>query len=163
MSSKQGLLAAMVAATLVAGVAYAEEPPTPQTREEYKAQVEPICQRNAEDNKQILKGAQAKVRHNKMRAAGAQFLRASKAFGAAIDEIVAVPRPPADDARLVKWFGFLRIVQKNLRKVAIALKEENRVRANHEVIRAERSANAANNVSSVFRFLQCHLSPSRFR
>ena len=74
-----------------------------------------------------------------------------------------MPRPPADDARLVKWFKFLRIVQKNLKKIGLALKAENRVKANHEAIRAERSGNAANNVGSVFKFLHCHLLPSRLR
>jgi hypothetical protein len=68
----------------------------------------------------------------------------------------------ADDARLVKWFGFLEIVEENLGKIGKALKEENRVKANHEAIRAERSANAANNVSSIFPFHYCKLTPSRF-
>jgi hypothetical protein len=163
MNVKQGTLAAMVAATLVGGVAHAEEPLTAPTRDEYRAQIEPICERNTEDNKRILKGARSKANNGKMPAAGAQFIRASDAFGAAIKQIVAVPRPPTDDARLLKWVGFLKIVKKNLRKIGVALREENRVKANHEVIRAERSANAANNVSSAFRFLHCHLTASRFR
>jgi hypothetical protein len=154
-------LAALVAAALLAAaVAHAEE--GGPTRPEYVAQVEPICKRNAEDNERILQGARGRVRHHKYRQAAAQFFQASTAFGKAVAAITRVPRPPADDARLLKWFGFLRIVQKNLRKIGKALKEEDRVKAVHETIRAERSGNAANNVGSVFDFHECRLTPSRF-
>jgi hypothetical protein len=154
-----GILAATAAATLVAGAAFADEGPT---RAEYVAQVEPICEKNTEANKRILKGTRSKVKQGKMPAAGGQFIRASEAFGKTVQRLVAVPRPPADDARLLKWFRFLRIVKTNLRKVGVALKKENRVLANHEAIRAERSANAANNVGAVFSFRYCKLTPSRF-
>jgi hypothetical protein len=155
----QGTLAAIAAATLVAGVAGADEGPT---RAEYIAQVEPICKQNTEANKRILKGARGKVKQGRLPAAGGQFIHASQAFGQTVQRIVAVPRPAADDARLLKWFRFLRIVRTNLRKVGVALKKENRVLANHEAIRAERSANAANNVSAIFSFKYCKLTPSRF-
>lgn len=157
-------LAAVACAMLFAAVAHAEiAPGTIPTRAEYVDAVEPICKKNTEENKRILKGARQKANKGKMPAAGNQFIRASKAFGRAVDEILKVPRPPADDARLLKWVKFLRIVQKNLKKIGLALKQKNRVKANHEAIRAERSGNAANNVGSVFRFLHCHLQPSRFR
>jgi hypothetical protein len=157
-------LAALLCALLVASVAYAEiVPGTIPTRTEYVDEIEPICEKNTIDNKRILKGARQKVNSDKMPAAGGQFIRASVAFGKAVDQITKVPRPPADDARLLKWFKFLRIVQKNLKKIGLALKAENRVKANHEAIRAERSGNAANNVGSIFKFLHCHLQPSRFR
>ena len=54
-------------------------------------------------------------------------------------------------------------MQTNLGKVGKALKEENKVKATHEKIRAERSSNAANNVSFVFGFKYCHLTPSQFK
>jgi hypothetical protein len=161
MRGMPGTVAAIAVAMLfsLAGVASAEEGPT---RAEYVAMVEPICEGNTEANSRILKGVREKVRHGKLASAGGQFLRASTAFGKTVERIVAVPRPPADDTRLNKWFGFLEIVKENLRKVGIALKAGNRVRANHEVIRTERSANAANNVGSIFPFRFCKLTPSRF-
>ncbi len=159
-----GILAAVACAIVIAGVAKAEiAPGTIPTREQYVAEIEPICEKNTDDNARILDGARQKVRSDKMPVAGNQFIRASKAFGKAVTQISKVPRPPADDARLLKWIKFLRIVQKNLKKIGLALKAENRVKANHEAIRAERSGNAANNVGSVFKFLNCHLQPSRFR
>jgi hypothetical protein len=156
----QGTFAALLAVLLVAAaVAFAEEGPT---RDEYVSQVEPICKSNAAANKKILKGARTKVRHGQLRQASGQFFRASTAFGKTVGKIERVARPATDDARLQKWFKFLRIVQEKLRMIGKALKEENKVKASHESIRAERSANAANNVGSIFKFHECHLSPSRF-
>jgi hypothetical protein len=153
------------AATLVAAaVAYAETPVAPApTREEYVAKVDPICQKNTDENKRILKGASEKVNSGKLAQAGRQFTSASTAFGKSVKEIKAVPRPPEDSPRLEKWFGFLKIVQTNLGKIGKALKEGNKVRAVHEKIRAERSSNAANNVSFVFGFKYCHLKASQFK
>lgn len=152
---------ALIAAVTLfaAAAAHAAEGPT---REEYVAQVEPICERNTLANERILKGVRPKVNNGKLKAAGRQFIRASGRFGASVKEIAAVSRPPADDARLVKWFGFLKTIAKNLRQVGKALREENRVRAVHERIRVERSSNAANNVSFVFGFRYCRIVPSRF-
>lgn len=152
--------AIVVAGLLLAVPARAEEPPTP--RDEYRAAVEPICQANTEANERILKNVRKKVRQNRLKEAGAQFIHASAAFRSAVDKIVAVPRPPEDEARLLKWFKFLRIVQEDLRKAGKALKAGDKILATHEVIRVERASNAANNVSFVFEFHYCHLSQSRF-
>lgn len=132
------------------------------TREEYVAQVDPICEQNTEANKRILKDVQAKANSKRMVEAGGQFIRASAAFGKTLKEIVAVPRPSADDARLVKWFTYLAKVRDRLRSIGKALKEEDRIKAVHERIGLERSSNAANNVGYVFGFTYCRLTPSRF-
>jgi hypothetical protein len=151
---------AIVAATLlVAGIARAEEGPE---RNAYVAQVEPICQANTEANETILRNVRQKVRNGRLKEAGKQFIHASAAFGAAVDKIAAVPRPPADEERLLKWFKFLRVVQADLRKLGKALKAGDKILATHETIRVERASNAANNVSYVFEFHYCHLSRSRF-
>jgi hypothetical protein len=152
-----------LAVTLVAvAAAWADEAPAP-SREEYVAQVDPICQKNTQANKRILKGASKKVNAGKLPQAGRQFARASAAFGRSLREIKGVPRPPADDARLHKWFHFLGIVKVNLAKVGKALRQRDKVKAVHEKIRAERSSNAANNVSFVFGFKYCHLKAAEFR
>jgi acetylornithine/succinyldiaminopimelate/putrescine aminotransferase len=152
---------ALVAALAVAAVALAEE--APPTREGYVAKVEPICQANTEANERILKGAKERVKHGQLAKAGNQFIRAAKAFGRTVGQIVAVPRPPADSPRLEKWFKFLKIIQSDLKKIGTSLKAGNKVRATHESIRAERSGNAANNVSFIFEFHYCKITPSRFR
>jgi hypothetical protein len=147
---------------LLAASARAEEGPS---RAEYVEGVEPICQANTVANKRILKNVKTKARskrQSEVSEAGGQFIHASTVFGATVQKIAAVPRPPADDARLLKWFKYLGIVKANLRKVGKALKEGEKILAAHELIRVERSANAANNVSFVFEFHYCRLTPSRF-
>jgi hypothetical protein len=153
------LLAAL--GLLVPAAAGAEEAAVP-TRAEYVTQVEPICQANTEANATILKNAQYRAHHGKMKQAGAQFIHAAAAFGATVTKISAVPRPPADEPRLLKWFKFLEIVKKNLHELGSALKEEDKIRAAHEAIRIQRSGNAANNVGFVFQFHYCRITPSRF-
>lgn len=157
-----GILVGVVAALLaVTAVAFAEE--TAPTRDEYRVQVEPICKANTEANKKILNGAKDRVKHGELDKAGNQFIRAAKAFGRTVQQISAVPRPPADSARLEKWFKFLKIIQTDLKKIGTSLKAGNKVKATHEEIRAERAGNAANNVSFIFEFHYCKITPSRFR
>jgi len=159
------LIVSIAVAAMLAGgnaTAAAEDGPT---RAQYVEQVEPICQANTEANKRILKNAKEKAQSRvpaKMKQAGAQFIHASAAFGATVEKIAAVPRPTADDARLLKWFKQLGIVQEKLRKLGQALKANEEIRAAHERIRVERASNAANNVGFVFEFHYCHLTAARF-
>lgn len=156
-------LVASVAAValLLVAPAWAEEP----TRDQYREGVEPICEANTKANKRILKNAKDRARSGvpaKMKEAGAQFIHASAVFGKTVTKLAGVPRPAADDARLLKWFKQLGIVQTNLRKLGKALKADEEIKAAHEQIRIERASNAANNVSFVFEFHYCHLTASRF-
>jgi hypothetical protein len=157
----------IVAVTAVAMLSFAtaagaEEIPS---RAEYVQQVEPICEANTTANKRILKNVRTKARSNNrevQREAGTQFIHASVVFGKATEKLAAVPRPPADDARLLRWFSQLGIVKDNLRKLGVALKAGEEIKAAHEQIRVERSSNAANNVSFAFGFQYCQLTASRF-
>lgn len=161
MRGKLGTLAAILVATfVVAPLAHGEEA---QTREGYVAQVEPICKRSTETTQRILSGAGERIKKRDLEPAGRQFIRASESFGRGVLQIVAVPRPPADEAKLQKWFEFLRIVKVRLLKLGKALTEDERLKATHDEIQLERSANAANNVSFAFRFHDCRLTRARFR
>src|SRR6478735_6600793 len=153
---------AAMALLSAAAAASAEEGPT---RAQYVEQVEPICQANTEANKRILKNVKGKAKSKvpaKLKEAGGQFIHASAVFGKTVGKLGAVPRPAADDARLLKWFTQLGIVQAKLRALGVALKADEEIKAAHEQIRVERAANAANNYSFAFGFHYCHLTPSRF-
>lgn len=152
----------IAAATLLLAAGARAEGEAPPSRAEYVSQVEPICEANTIANKRILKNVRQKAKAGKLGAAGAQFIHASAAFGTTVDKISEVPRPPADDERLLKWFTFLRVVQTNLHKLGAALKAGEKIKATHESIRVERSANAANNVGFAFEFHYCRITPSRF-
>jgi hypothetical protein len=144
----------------VAATAFAEGEPT---RAEYVTSVDPICKKNVDSNKKLLKPVRKEVKNDQLKPAATAFEKVSKNFGRTITTIEAVPRPLEDAPRLEKWFKFLKIVQTNLSKVGKALREGNKVKATHEQIRAERSSNAANNVSFVFGFSYCALKPSQFQ
>jgi hypothetical protein len=153
-------LAAVLAATfVVAPFAQGEEP---QTREGYVARVEPLCKVNTEASQRVLSGVGHLLKQRKLKPAGRDFVHASRIFARGIGQIAKVPRPPADEARLLKWFRYLRIVKGRMFKLGQYLKAEERLRATHEKIALEHSSNAANNVGFVFRFHYCKLSRERF-
>jgi hypothetical protein len=162
-----GIFALLCAPALLgAPVASALAPVAPEagpTRDEYRVRVEKICKRDSERGKRILKGAQGRISKGRLKPAGRQFIRVSRAFGAAVRQIVQVPRPPADDARLRKWHKFLRILRNRLSEVGKTLLGGDRVEVNHATIRAEKTGNAANNVSFPFEFEYCRFTRSRFR
>lgn len=160
MRGKLGTIAAISVATFaVVALAHGEEP---QTRDGYVAQVEPLCKSNTEASRRVLSGVGGLLRKRKLEPAGREFVHAAKIFGHGIRQIVAVPRPPADEVRLLNWFKYLRIVKKRMFKLGRYLQAGERLRATHERIALEHSSNAANNVSFAFRFHYCKLTRSRF-
>ncbi|MEX2108515.1 MAG: hypothetical protein WD827_06485 [Solirubrobacterales bacterium] len=153
-----GILAGIVFATLVvAAPAHGEEP----TRESYVAQLEPMCEANAAANKRIMAGAKERLSNGKMVLAGKQFIRVSQSFGSLVKKIAAVSPPAADAKPVQTWIKFLRLLKQRLRTVGKYFKEEERIKANHESIQAERSGNSANNTVYEFGFHHCRIK--RFR
>lgn len=150
------LLAALT--LVVSSAAAADGSPS---RAEYVKRVEPICARASTLNERILEGARSRVKDGEMAVAGRQFVRASIAFGKTVERIAAIPRPEADEGQLVRWVGLLQRVGGDLRKIGVALKDENEVRANHDAIRAERTGNDANNVVFAFEFDHCRFRSVR--
>jgi hypothetical protein len=165
MKGPMATAALVIVATLVAAVSAGAEilPGTIPTREEYVATVDPICQKNSDTNKPLLKNASKKERADELIAASRDVARVAANFGRTLKKIEAVPRPTEDSPRLEKWFGYLETLQTNLGKISKALKEEDKVRASHAKIKVERTSNAANNVSFVFQFQYCHLKASQFK
>jgi hypothetical protein len=150
-----GTLAAVAVALLaIAPLARAEE----QTRDTYKAAVEPICQANREANERIMEGARERVNKNELDLVGKQFIRLSGSFGAMIAKLVPVPAPPADDHRVDRWFEQMRLLKQRLRSVGKYYKAGEKIRATHESILAERAGITANNTSIVFHFRYCRFS-----
>ncbi|HEX5762790.1 MAG TPA: hypothetical protein VFY04_06680 [Solirubrobacterales bacterium] len=148
----------LVAMLAVAAVAHGADEPT---RETYLATVEPICKGDREATERILADTKDAIREGRLDAAGRQLIRASRSFNGTIRRLVAVPRPAADDAKLQKWFKFLRILRDRIRQTGVYYKEGKKLRATHESIAAERTGNAANNVSFSLGFRYCRLSRSR--
>lgn len=148
----QGTIAAAVCALLaITPLARGEE----QTRESYKAQVEPICKANRIANERIMDGARERLNSGKMELAGKQFIRVSASFGGLIKQLRPVPAPPADQRRIDRWLEQMRLLKTRLRTVGRYYKEGERIKAAHESILAERSGISANNISIVLHLHYC--------
>lgn len=149
---------ACLALALVAAGAVAATP----EREEYKAQVEPICKVNTKANEQILGGVRKQVKEGKLKAAGAQFAKAATALKKTRNQLLAVPQPAADKARLTKWLGYVKEQIGLFEQMARKLKAEDKPGANRIVSKLLRTANKANAEVLAFEFTYCRFEPSRF-
>jgi len=148
------LAATVVALLAAAPLAHGEE----QTRESYKAAVEPLCEGNREANERIMAGARERVNENKLKPVGRQFIRLSESFGGLIERLAPVPPPVGDEHRVVRWFDSMRLLKQRLRNVGKYYKAGEKIKAAHELILAERSGISANNTSIVFHFHFCRFN-----
>jgi hypothetical protein len=152
MKGTLGTLAAIAFALLAgATLAHGEE----QTRESYKAQVEPFCQANRAANERIMDGARERVNRKDFVPAGKQFIRVSGSFGGLVKQIATVPPPAGDERRIERWLGAMRLLKTRLRTVGKYYKEGLDIKAAHESVLAERSGISANNISIVLHFHYC--------
>ena len=152
MKETLGTFAATAIAMLaIAPLAAGEE----QTRDSYKAQVEPICQANRSANEKIMAGAKDRVNEGKLTPAGKQFIRVSGSVGGLIERLAKVPPPSADETRIEHWLGSIRLLRQRLREVGKYYKAGEKIKAAHTSILAERAGLSANNTSIVFHFHYC--------
>jgi hypothetical protein len=157
---KLALLAsvAVLSLFLAAPVTMAAAP----TRDEYKAQVEPICKTNTKANERILAGVRKQVKAGELKAAGIQFSKAARALKAALNQLRAVPQPTDDQARLAKWLGYVKAEAELFESVAKKLKSGDKVGAQAMINQLYRTSNLANNRVLVFEFKYCRFDPSKF-
>jgi hypothetical protein len=147
-----GTLAVIIVVLLAAASsAHAEE----QTRETYKAQVEPLCKANREVNERVMTGARKRINKREFEPVGKQFIRVSTTFGSLIPRIAAVPPPVGDERRVERWLEQMRLLKTRLRGTGKYYREDEEIKAAHEAILAERSGIAANNISIVFKVRFC--------
>jgi hypothetical protein len=136
----------------------AEEP----TREEYKADVEPICKANTKANENILAGVEGKVKQGKLKPAGRQFTRAAAALKGTLRQLKAVPKPPADVARLTDWLKRVGDQQVLLQSIGKALIGEKRRKAETLSVKLVSGARLANAIVVSFSFNYCRFETSDF-
>lgn len=151
-------LTAIAVATSASLALAAEEP----TRTEYKAAVEPICKSNAEANEHILAGVRTKVRQGRLGAAGRQFMRAATALEKTLRQLKAVPKPPADAARLTEWLKRVGDEEALLRKIGKALIAKDRHKAETLLVKLYSGARVTNSLVLGFGFHYCRFEPSKY-
>ncbi len=148
---------AVVMATAVP-LAFGAEP----TKESYVAEVEPICETNTKANEKILKNVKSQVKAGKLTPAGASLIKAAAALKTTYNELSAVPKPPADTAKLTKWLGYVKTEATLFEKAGKLLKEGKKAPAQQMVSKLSRNANLANFEVISYSFHYCKFEPSKF-
>jgi hypothetical protein len=159
--NRRRIAAAVLSAALLlpAVAAAAAEAPT---REEYVTQLEQVCKPDAEATQRAMKGARGDVRAERLTAAAAKFAKAASIFGSTVRRISAVPRPPADAAKLGRWFGYLNAQKSYLQRITAQLRADHAVPAQRLTARFIHNGNLANNVVLAFGFDYCSFKFSRY-
>jgi hypothetical protein len=131
-------------------------------QERYKEAAEPICKENTEANEKILKGVRAKVKAGKLDAAAKQFSAAARALKSTRTQLLQIPKPPNDAARLTKWLGYVKTEIEMFEAVARKLANDEANAAQKMVVRLISNARQANNQVLDFEFRYCRFQPSKF-
>jgi len=152
------LSGSLVIAVVLAATAFAAE----VSRDEYKEAAEPICKTSAKANEQILSGVRKEVKQGKLKTAAAKFSKASKQQSKALKQLEALPQPTADEARLGKWLGYLKIEAELFERAGRKLKAGDKAGAEHVFAKLTPNANKANNQVLPFEFRYCRLEPQKF-
>ncbi|HEX3325309.1 MAG TPA: hypothetical protein VHR65_09315 [Solirubrobacterales bacterium] len=153
------LLAIALAAAASACLASAAEAPT---RQEYVTRLEAICRPDVVATEQAMKGVRDDIRAERDSLASGKFARGAEIFGGTIGEITGVSRPPADSARLHKWFVYLKRQESYLQQITSRLRAGQTIRAQRATARFIHNGNLANNVVLAFGFNYCSFRFSRF-
>jgi hypothetical protein len=151
-------LFALLALMLFASFASAAE----LTRDEYKAQVEPICKTNKEASERILSGVTKLAKRGKLAQAGQAFAKAANALEKAQKQLVAVPQPSADADKLTKWLAEIKAESALMRTISKKFKAGDKSKATSLAVKLQNNANKANNQVIAFQFNYCHIDPSKY-
>jgi hypothetical protein len=132
------------------------------TPDEYKAQVEPICKANTQANEKILKGVRENVKKGKLSKASKQLFAAAKALKKTRLELLRVPTPSADAARLTKWLAGVKTEIDLLEAAGRKLANGEKNGASKMVIRLKTNATKTNNLVLGYEFRYCKFEPQKF-
>lgn len=152
------LLATATTLLLVAAPSFALEPP----EKEYREKVEPICQVNTEANEKILKDVRKHVKEGKYKLASRQLFSAAKALKKTRAQLLAVPKPPEDAARLTKWLNGVKTEVELLEATGRKLAHGEKNAAQKMVVRLDSNARKTNNLVLEYEFRYCRFNPSKF-
>jgi hypothetical protein len=132
------------------------------SRDEYKEAAEPICKTSEKANERILSGVSKEVKQGKLKTAAAKFTTASKQQTQTLKQLEGLPQPTADEARLAKWLGYLKIEAELFERAGRKLKAGDKPGAEHVFAKLTPNANRANNQVLPFEFRYCELKPQKF-
>lgn len=155
---KLALLLATTMLLLGAAPSFALEP----AAQEYREAVEPICQANTEANEKILKGVRKEVKEGKLKKASGQLFAAAKALNKTRGQLLKVPKPAEDEARLTKWLAGVKTEVQLLETTGRKLAHGEKNAAVKLVVRLESNARKTNNLVLDYQFRYCRFNPGKF-
>ena len=132
------------------------------TPESFKEAAEPICKTNREANEKVLDGARQNVQAGKLKKASGQLFAAAKALKRARTQLLGVPKPAADTARLTKWLNGIKAEVELLESTGRKLADGDKNGAMRMIIRLKSNANQTNNKVLDYEFRYCRINPSEF-
>jgi hypothetical protein len=154
----------VAAAALVAGllVAVTTASAAAPTREEYVTRLEGVCKPDAEATQRAMVGARADISAERLALAAGKFAKATSIFGSTLKKIAPVSRPPADAAKLSRWFGYLKAQESYLGQITAQLRADHAIKAQRLTARFIHNGNLANNTVLAFGFDSCSFKFSRY-
>src|SRR5690348_4027971 len=159
MSFRKLVLSLAVVAVLFAAVPALAAEVAP---DEYKAQVEPICKANTQANGKLLGGVRENVKNGKLSKASKQLFAAARALKKTRAELLQVPQPSADAARLTKWLAGVKAEVELLEAAGRKLAKGEKNGASRMVIRLKANATKTNNLVLSYEFRYCKFEPQKF-
>ncbi len=159
MPGKKLILSFAAVAALVAAVPSIAAEVTPP---EYKEAVEPICKVNTQANEKILHGVRENVKTGELKKASRQLFAAAKALKKTRTQLLAVPKPAEDAARLTKWLKGMKTEVELLEATGRKLAQGEKNGALKMVIRLESNARQTNNLVLDYEFRYCKYQPGKF-
>jgi hypothetical protein len=153
------IAAALGAALLLAAAAAAAATPT---QDEYVTRLEAICKPDNDATQRAMRGARADIQAERIAVAAGKFAKATTIFSGTVKAMTAVRRPPADTAKLHKWFGYLSDQEGYLKGVTAQLRANRTIKAQRLIARFIHSGNLANSVILPFGFESCTFKFSRY-
>ena len=130
--------------------------------EEYREAVEPICKANTEANEKILKGVRKEVQEGKLKKASGQLFSAAKALKRTRAQLLKVPKPSEDSARLTKWLAGVKTEAELLEATGRKLAKGEKNAAVRMVVQLENNARKTNNLVLDYQFRYCRFNPTKF-
>lgn len=143
----------LIVVLMLAATAFAAE----VSREEFTASAEPICKTGRMANERILATVEKEVKEGKLKTASVKFAKASTEQAKALRQLEALPRPAADEARLTKWFSYLKLEADLFASAGKKLKAGNKGAASQDISKLSHNVNKANNQVLPFGFHYCLL------
>jgi hypothetical protein len=159
MSGRKLFTSFVIAAALLGAVPAIAAEATPET---FKAAAEPICKTNREANERVLDGARQNVQKGKLKKASRQLFAAAKALKRARAQLLGIPKPTEDAARLTKWLKGIKTEIELLEATGRKLANGDKNGAIKMIIRLKSNANRTNNLVLDYEFRYCRINPSEF-